>query len=106
MPSMSNLQMHLNQKRKKLHINCFVNSDNDGDRVTRRSQTDILIYFNRASIIFYSKRQNTTERSIFGSKFVALRLASEVIISMRYKLRIFGIKIDGTDIVFFENEAV
>ena len=47
-------------KRKTIHINCFVNSDNDGDRVTRRSQTDILIYFNSASIIFYSNRQNTT----------------------------------------------
>ena len=42
----------------------------------------------------------------FGSEFVALRNASEMIISLRYKLRMFGISIQGETTVFCDNEAV
>ena len=62
-----------------IQVNCFVDSDHAGDRVTRRSQTGILLYCNSAPIIWYSKRQNTVKTSTFGSEFVALRIASELI---------------------------
>jgi hypothetical protein len=89
-----------------LQINCFVDSDHAGDRVTRRSQTGIILYCNSAPIVWYSKRQNTVESSTFGSEFVALRIASELIISLRYKLRMFGIPITGPANVFCDNESV
>ena len=60
----------------------FVDSDHTGDKVTRRSQTGILIFLNRASIIWYSKRQNTVETSTFGSKFVTMKMAVEQIESL------------------------
>ncbi|GFH48973.1 Blackbeard [Chaetoceros tenuissimus] len=84
----------------------FVDSDHAGDKVTRRSQTGILLYLNSAPIIWYSKRQATVESSTFGSEFVALRIASELIISMRYKLRMMGVPIEGPTHVFCDNEAV
>ena len=59
-----------------------------------------------APISWHSKRQNTIESSTFGSEFVALRIATELIISLRYKLRMFGIPIDGHSNVFCDNEAV
>ena len=37
---------------------------------------------------------------------MALRIATELIISLRYKLRMFGILIDGHTNVFCDNEAV
>ena len=89
-----------------MQINCFVDSDHAGDRITRRSQTGIILYCNSAPIIWYSKRQNTVESSTFGSEFVALRVASELIISLRYKLRMFGIPVDGPANVFCDNESV
>ena len=89
-----------------IQINCFVDSDHAGDRKTRRSQTGILLYCNSAPIIWYSKRQNTVESSTFGSEFVALRIATELIISLRYKLRMIGIEIMGPTNVFCDNEAV
>ena len=55
---------------------------------------------------WYSKRQATVESSTFGSEFVALRVASELIISMRYKLRMMGVPIEGPTHVFCDNEAV
>ena len=89
-----------------IELNCFVDSDHAGDKVTRRSQTGIILYCNTAPVIWYSKRQNTVESSTFGSEFVALRIASELIISLRYKLRMFGIPIISPANVFCDNEAV
>lgn len=67
-----------------IELNCFVDSDHAGDKVTRRSQTGIILYYNTAPVIWYSKRQNTVESSMFGSEFVApLRIASELIISLQ-----------------------
>jgi hypothetical protein len=85
---------------------CFVDADHAGNRVTRRSQTGILLFLNRAPIIWYSKRQNTVETSTFGSEFVAMRIAVELIEALRYKLRMFGIPLEGPTNVFCDNEAV
>ena len=46
------------------------------------------------------------ETSTFGSEFVALRTARDLIISMRYKLRMFGIPIEGPAQVFCDNQGV
>jgi hypothetical protein len=59
-------------------ISCFVDADHAGDRITRRSHTFIIIFVNRAPIIWYSKQQNTVETSTFGSEFVAARIAVEL----------------------------
>lgn len=89
-----------------LQINCFVDSDHAGNKVTHRSHTGILIFCNNALIIWYTKKQTTIESSTYGSEFVALRIASELITSLRYKLRMFGIPIDGPANVFCDNESV
>ena len=41
--------------------------------------------------MFFSKKQNTVEISTFGSEFIASRIAVEIIESLRYKLRMFGV---------------
>jgi hypothetical protein len=85
---------------------CFVDADHAGNRVTRRSQTGILLFICRAVVLWYSKRQNTVETSTFGSEFVAMRIAVELIEALRYKLRMFGVPLDGPTNVFCDNEAV
>jgi hypothetical protein len=42
-----------------------------------------------------SGQVNTVERSTFGSDFVALRIAVKQMEALRYKLRMFGVLIDG-----------
>jgi hypothetical protein len=59
-----------------------------------------------ASIFWFSKRQNTVESSSFGSEFVALRVAKDVLVALRYKLRMFGVPIDGPANVLCENNGV
>jgi hypothetical protein len=89
-----------------MSMHCFVDADHASDRATRRSHTGILIFCNRAPIVWYSKRQNTVETSTFGSEFVAMKIAVELIESLRYKLRMFGIPIEGPSDVFCDNNSV
>ena len=85
---------------------CFVDADLSSNTVMRRSQTGILIFLNRAPIVWYSKRQNTVETSTFSSEFIAMRTAVEHIEMLCYKLRMFGIPIEGPTNVFCDNEVV
>jgi hypothetical protein len=87
-------------------MTCFVDANHAGDKVTRRSQTGFIIYLNNSPIDWFSKKQNTCESSTFGSEFVAMRIAVERIKALRYKLRMFGIPIDGPTNVLGDNESV
>jgi hypothetical protein len=87
-------------------ISCFVDADHTGNLVTRRSHTGVLIFCNKAPIIWFSKKQNTVETSTFGSEFIAARIAVELIESLRYKLRMFGVPIVGPANLFIDNGSV
>jgi hypothetical protein len=87
-------------------ISCFLDSDHAGCRLTRRFHTGVLILVNNAPILWHSKRQNTVESLTFGSEFVALQMAVDMIKGLRYKLRIMGIPLDGPTSVFCDNEGV
>ena len=56
--------------------------------------------------MFYSKRQNSVETSTFGSEFTAMKTAIELLKSLRYKLRMFGVPMEGPANVYCDNEAV
>ena len=91
---------------KSVKVTCFVDADHAGCRVTRRSHTGVIIMVNRAPILWYSKRQDTVETSTFGSEYVALKTAVEMIEGLRYKLRMMGVPLDGPADVFCDNESV
>ena len=89
-----------------VNIYTFVDTNHAGNIVTRRSHTGILLYLQNSPIIWLSRRQNTVETSTFGSEFVALRTARDLIISVRFKLRMFGVPLDGPAQVFCDNQGV
>ena len=89
-----------------MKMSVFVDADHAGNKVTRRSHTGVLIFLQNALTVWYSKRQNTVESSTFGSEFVAMRIAKDMAIALRYKLRMFGIPIDGAADVFCDNQGV
>jgi hypothetical protein len=81
-------------KGKGVVITCFVDANHAGNVVTQQSHTGILIFVQNAPIIWFSKKQNTVESaSFFGSEFMALRAARDMIVALRYKLRMFGIPV-------------
>ena len=87
-------------------MTCLVDASHAGDLSTRRSHTSYIIYLNNAPIVFYSKKQNTVESSTFGSEIVALRSAMEAVRSLRIKLRLLGIPLEGPTNVLCDNDAV
>jgi hypothetical protein len=54
----------------------------------------------------YRVGRDMTRFSSFGSEYVALRVATEMIKALRYKLRMMGIPIEGPADVLCDNEAV
>ena len=93
-------------RRLDVIITYFVDANHAGNVKDRRSQTGILMFVNKAPIIWYSKRQSTVEVSTFGAEFCAMKIAVEMTEALRYKLRMFGVPIDGATNVYCDNEAV
>jgi hypothetical protein len=91
---------------KEVQIIAFVDASHGSDLVTRQSRTGILIYINRASIILYSKKQNTIKTSSFELEFTALRTGVEMIWGLRYKLRMMGVPLDGHAHIHVDNKSV
>ena len=91
---------------KPVRMLAFCDANHAGNVVTRRSQTGILIYLNNAPISWLSKKQNTVEASSFGSEFNALRVCVEMCKALRYKLRMFGIPIEGASDILCDNNSV
>ena len=87
-------------------VSVFVDANHAGNAVTRRSHSGILIFVQNAPILWYSKRQNTVEGSTFGSELVALKIARDQIVALRYKLRSFGIPVEGPARVHCDNQGV
>ena len=81
---------------RMVKITCFVDASHAANKVNMKSHTGYVIFINRAPIIWHSKRQNTVESSTFTSEFIALKACTERVVGIRFKLRIFGIPIDGT----------
>ena len=70
-----------------MSTHCFVvDASSSSDHANGQSQTDILIFCNKAPIIWFNKRQNTVDASTFGSKFQAMKKAVELTEALQYKL--------------------
>ena len=68
--------------------------------------TGILIFCNRAPIIWNSKRQNRVETSMISLDFTAMNNVVELIAPLWYKLIMFCVPIDVSTDMFCNNEAV
>jgi len=91
---------------KAVQLNMFCDPAHANDHVTRRSTTGIVIFIQGTPILWYSKRQSTIETSTFGSEFVALKIATELLEGLRYRLRMMGIPLQGTTNTFCDNDSV
>jgi hypothetical protein len=108
-PKKVNLYVYMPEpkKGKPVCISCFVDANHAGNVITRQSHTGILIYYcQNAPVIWYSKRQNTVESSSFGSEFIALRIAKEMICGIMQQIRMSGVPVHGPANVFCNNHRV
>ena len=90
----------------KARITCYVDSDHAHCRLTRRSTTGILLFVNNMPVRWVSRQQKTVETSTYGSELVAARIATDLIIEVRYALRMLGINIEQTSTMYGDNLSV
>ena len=91
---------------EEIDINIFVDANHAGNRITRRSHTGIILMVNMSPVLWYSICQNSIETSTFSSEIVALHIVIELIDSIQYKLRIFGVPLSGSARVCCDNKSV
>ena len=93
-------------KGKEVQITVYKDADGASDVVTRRSVTGILVLVNSFPVKYYCKRQNTVESSTYGSELVAARIAVDLLVEMRYKLRMLGVPIRQRSMMYGDNMSV
>ena len=96
----------LKPRGKPVRIIIYVDADHAHDVVTRRSVTGILVFLNNTPVRWICKRRNTVETSTYGSELVAARVATELVMQIRYQLRMLGVPIDGPATMFIDNNSV
>jgi hypothetical protein len=87
-------------------LTCYVDADHARDKLTRRSVTGIVLLLNNTPIVWLSKRQKTVETSTYGSELIASRIAVDLILSMRYKLRMLGLTLEHSSMMVGDNMSV
>lgn len=91
---------------KAVQITMFVDASHAANVVTRQSRTGVLIFVNRSPVLWFSKKQSTIETSSFGSEFQALKVGMELLLGLRYKIRMMGIPLEGYAHVKVDNMSV
>jgi hypothetical protein len=76
------------------------------DLLTGWSVTGCIHMVNHTLVYWFSMKQNSVETAIYGSEFVATRLATEQFMDLKYTLRSLGVHIDGTAWMFGDNQSV
>ena len=84
----------------------YKDADHAHDVLTRRSVTGILLLINNKPIHWISKRQKTVETSTYSSELVAAKQAVELIMEVRYALRMMGVPFDGPALMLGNNNSV
>ncbi|KAL7526240.1 hypothetical protein ACHAWF_001690, partial [Thalassiosira exigua] len=92
--------------RKLVEIFPFCDSDHASNVVMRRSHSGILLFEPNALICSFSKKQTTVEASTYGAKLVAMRIARDMIVELRLKLKSIGVPMVGPANLFCNNQGV
>jgi hypothetical protein len=93
-------------KGPKVWMTVYVNADHAHDLVTIRSITGILMMLNNTPIRWVSKQHKTVETSTYGSELVASKIATELILEVRFMLRSLGVMLDGRTLMLGDNMSL
>ena len=91
---------------KSAHTTFFFKANHSGNVVTCSFHTVVLIYMLNANIIWFPKKKNIIEISMFGSEFMAMRIDIYLFVVLRYKFRMFYVLFDGPYNIMCDNQEV
>ena len=89
-----------------VQLTAYVDASHAANKSNRRSHTGYIIFAQRSPLIWYSKMQKTVESAAFGAEFIAMKTVVEHNRALRFKLRMFGVPIEGPTRILTDNEAV
>jgi hypothetical protein len=76
------------------------------DVLSGKAVTGCIHLANKTPIMWYSKKQATTETATYGAEFISGRTCIEQIIDLRNTFRYLGVPIHDTSYVFGDNETM
>ena len=102
--NMTDRELHIQGPKKKFHMiyqNQIEICDNNNicianlyhGQVTGKAVTACLHLLNATPFHWHTKRQSAVETTTFGSEFVAVRIATDQIIDLRYTLMHLGVPV-------------
>jgi hypothetical protein len=96
----------LNSKTPKVWMTAYVDAYHTHDILTRRFVTGILSILNNTQIRRVSKYQIAVETSTHVSELVPSRIATELILEVRFILRSLGVDLDGPKLMQVDNMSM
>jgi hypothetical protein len=94
------------KKGPRVRMTVFVDVDHVHDLLTRTSITGIFVMLNNTPIRWISKLQNIVKTSTYGLELVVSRIATELILEVRYMLRSLRVALDGPELMLRDNMSV
>lgn len=91
---------------KPVRLSTYVDANLLHCRATGRSVSGILHMVNGTPVDWFSKKQNVVDAAVYGSEFMAARIATQQVMDLRITLRYMGIPMDGPAWMFGDNESV
>ena len=65
-----------------------------------------MVFINKEPIHWYINNQPSVEKNTFSADLYAMKVLVEMVETLRYKLSILGVPLDGAANVIYDNEAV
>ena len=93
-------------RSKEVGMRIFVDSYHRGDKLIIIYRTVYIIFLNNAPMAWFSKKQASIETSVFGAEFVAMKIGIKTLRGLQYKLRMMGVTISGTSLIYGDNFSV
>ena len=87
-------------------ITAFVDESFSQNKKTRKSHSGFIIFVNRVSISWFIKRHTTMETSTFSAECIAMKSCVSTKEGLRFKLRMFGVPVEGPAHVCCDNQGV
>jgi hypothetical protein len=95
---------YIKSDSSSLQLRAFSDANWGGDKSTRRSTSGVLIHMNGGPIIYKSKRQTTVALSSAEAEYMALALATQEVICLRYLLEDIGAVSKGPTAIHLDNQ--
>ena len=76
------------------------------DVLSGKAVTGCVHFANKTPIMWYSKKQATSETATYGSEFIAGRTRIEQIVDLRNTIRYLGVPINEISCVFGDNQSM